>query len=94
MDRREFCKRIGIFSASLTAVKTEGIDKAEYQIESKIERQEVMPGDIIVLKHPAFLSQHHYEVIKEQFKKIFPKQKCLILEEGIDLEIIHKESKL
>lgn len=59
---------------------------------TKIERLELKPGDVIVLKSKYQLSALAYECLTESIKGIFPdhEHKVIVLEEEMDIAVIGK----
>jgi hypothetical protein len=56
-----------------------------------IKRLRLRPGDIIVLKTQKVLSHNAFENIRSVVADNFPGHKVLVLEEGMDIEVISKE---
>ena len=58
----------------------------------EIEKLELKPGDIIVLKSKHVLSERAYMNLKDSMDKIFPnhEHQVLILEEDLDIMVVSK----
>lgn len=57
----------------------------------KIGQTEFRPGDIIILKTPQPVSEATAEAIKKRFETNFPGMKCLVLSDGLEIEIMRKK---
>jgi hypothetical protein len=49
------------------------------------------PEDIIVLRHSGCISEMATLHLRENMAKHFPGHKCLILEDGMQLDVLHPE---
>lgn len=54
----------------------------------------IQPGDTIILKTKLRLSKLAIEHLKVLIENNFPGHNCLVLEEGLEIEIIHGETGL
>ncbi len=49
---------------------------------------QTLPADaVIVIKHPGLLSQRAIESIKQGINSVWPKNKCLVMAEGLSMEV-------
>lgn len=71
------------------------LEKPEVELEMLRDMQGVKlgPGDVIVLKHPSVLCENAWDNLKKLIKKEFPDNKCLVLEEGMEIGVIAKQVK-
>jgi hypothetical protein len=63
------------------------IDEAGNEIASA-EILNLQPGDICVLSHPKALSEQNVNNIIETWTYRFPELKCIVLQEGMSLEVM------
>lgn len=61
-------------------------------IEGEFQRLQVDKDDVIVLSYPGALSEAALACLQESFKKQFPGRKCLILENGMKLGVMHESN--
>lgn len=47
----------------------------------------LQPGDVLIMRTPTRLSQIDQEGIRQQVEKQFPGHKCLVLTDGLELDI-------
>ena len=52
--------------------------------------RELRPNDVLILRHQDCLSDTAQEYLRSAVEKVFPGQRVLILEEGLDLEVMRK----
>lgn len=48
----------------------------------------IQPGDILIMRVPARLEEVALESIRTQLKEFFPSHKCLVLESGMELNVL------
>jgi hypothetical protein len=60
-------------------------------LEFRIARLALRPGDILVLKPRRPLSKTARDHIKQCFKRVAPGAKCLVLQDGMELAILTRE---
>jgi len=48
----------------------------------------IKPGDVLVLKSKSFLSAYATEHILESLKEIFPRQRIVVLEDGLEFAVV------
>lgn len=80
IDRREFVKRIGLLSAA--------VGSPAAAATAAPVRWELQPGDIIVVRYPARLSNFEIENFRAVLGEDFPGHKVYILDCGADLQVI------
>ena len=51
----------------------------------------IQPGDKIAIMHPGVLSEKGYATVKKGFTETFPGTECLILEEGMTMEVYREQ---
>ena len=54
----------------------------------------IQPGDFIVLKSENEVSDELYTRLMETMKGIFPDNKCIVLDVGLDLGVLKKDLRL
>lgn len=59
----------------------------------KLEVVNVNPGDIILIKTEHILSMNQIEKIADQMKIIFPRNSCVILDNGLTIEVYRENKK-
>jgi hypothetical protein len=67
-------------------------EKPVLEIEA-IKRLRLRPGDIIVLRCPGRMRKEGMDYLRKSMEFNFPDHKCLVLEEGMDIETITKEEE-
>lgn len=65
------------------------LEKIQLEI-FRVVKIDVGPGDVIVLKSKFQLSQKYYDHIMDVAKENFPDHKVVILEEGMDIQVVSK----
>ena len=65
-------------------------DTGEEMTIEHVRAAEFGPRDIIILRHPFQLSESAYAQLKEEAKNYFPENKVLVLEDGLDVEILRE----
>lgn len=54
----------------------------------EVDLLRVLSGDIIVVKHPSLITLAEFERINESSKRLFPDNKVVILEGGLELSAV------
>lgn len=67
---------------------SENEGKPEWLTELQVLR--LRPGDVIVLRTETMLSDSKYEHIKAIMKEKFPDHEVMILENGLNIGVIHQ----
>jgi hypothetical protein len=65
-----------------------------YYDTPSLPRKEVIsiqPGDVIVLKHPDFLTKETVSRIIKTVEGVWPNNKCLVLDNGMSLEVYREQ---
>jgi anti-anti-sigma regulatory factor len=57
-------------------------------IVQSIERLDLKPDDVLVIKCAGRITQENAEAIKAQMEKIFPGRKTLVLDSDLDLKVL------
>lgn len=57
----------------------------------KVKVLEVQDGDIILLKTSKILSDRQHELIMQEASHIFSKNRVVLLQDGLDIEVLRKE---
>ena len=52
----------------------------------------VQPGDIIVLRVAGRVSDHGLRILRKTMEEIWPHNKCVILEEGMDIGVVRADN--
>lgn len=68
------------------------IKKQLLSVDATVAILRIQPGDTIVLKTERSVSDIAYQHITASMKEMFPENKTLILEEGLDLSIVRKNN--
>lgn len=71
----------------------QGPPKAEAEWLRDMQVMKLEPGDVIVLGCSCILSDEHHKVIKGNIQNMFPDNRCLILEEGMDIGVVSKQTE-
>jgi|GEM_PF-3289769 len=60
---------------------------------TEIKRTNIRPGDVLVLRYPGLLTARQKTVMQEQCRSLpeLLNVPIFVLENGIDIEIVHKE---
>lgn len=76
-DRRNFMKALvaGAAVAGLPPV-------------AEVKVLQVTEQDAVVLKYPGYLRMHNIAALKAEWAKEFPNVRCLVLTEGMDIEVL------
>jgi len=59
--------------------------------EGTIAKLDVQDGDVLVLKSSAFISPNGQRNLREEMFKLFPHNTCIVLDGGIDLEVVRAQ---
>jgi len=78
-------------------INIEGLEKLD-EVMSKhgdklnlIGALDVTPESVIVFNYPGILSQEDQKIMFRKLNQVFPKNKTLILEDGMTLSIVNQE---
>ncbi len=70
------------------------MEPLNFEVEA-IKRLRLKPGDVILLRHPGNISEQMHRNLKESIEAFLEscnlKNRVMLLEEGLDLEILHCE---
>ena len=67
----------------------------DLELEFRISKLELRPGDMIVFKCRDRLSQRSADHLRAEAKKIFGEdRKCLVLEGGLDIAVLRENGEL
>lgn len=69
------------------------LEKNQYHMSS-IKKAELNPNDIMVVQLDRNVSQYEADNIHRTFKHLFPNNKTIICEKGIELKIVSQDEKL
>lgn len=92
MERRDFCKRIGVVTATL-GLTQEAKAGEPAQPEPQPQRFELGPAGVIVLKSPVRLTKTNVEYLSQCMAKTFPGHKVVVLEDGMELQTVSVKDK-
>lgn len=70
------------------------IKKRLLEADAKVRVLNLQPGDTIVLRHPKHLSDLATDRLKQQMEELFPENKVIILEEGMDIKVTRTRKEL
>jgi len=59
------------------------------QIEASLIEQ-ILPGDTVILRYPQVLTDKAID-LRQSIERIFPGTKCIVLEEGLSMEVCRQE---
>lgn len=60
-------------------------------IAGEVRRHDLQPGDILVLRVDGSLSAYDAALLRDRMRAEFPAHQCVILGNGVDLEVVRPE---
>lgn len=67
-------------------------DGQEFTVET-VKSADLGPGDIVVIRSKSILSQNAFARIKSKAEEVFPGAKTVVLDGGLDIEILRQKTK-
>ena len=67
---------------------TNKTSKLAYQVIGDVKRVSPQPGDVIAIEHRLPLSTGDRMKVQEQFQSLFPKNKVVLMQAGMELKLV------
>jgi len=67
---------------------TNKTSKLAYEVIGDVKRVSPQPGDVIVIEHRLPLSTGDRMKVQEQFQSLFPKNKVVLMQAGMELKLV------
>lgn len=67
---------------------TNKTSKLAYEVIGDVKRVSPQPGDVICIEHRLPLSTGDRMKVQEQFQSLFPKNKVVLMQAGMELKLV------